>query len=63
MVVGDFHPVERYLIPENAGRVLQKIMIVLPVINSGLEKLFGQKSVNLNLEYPSASALNDASTR
>jgi hypothetical protein len=43
--------------------VATKIMIAFPVINSLLEKLLGQESVNLNYEHPFSSAVTDASTR
>jgi hypothetical protein len=46
-----------------SNAIATKIMIAFPVINSLLEKLLGQESVNLNYEHPFSSAVNDAPTR
>jgi hypothetical protein len=40
--------------------VVTKIMIAFPIINSPLENILGQESVNVNEEHPFASAVNDA---
>ena len=40
----------------------KKIMIPFPKVNSPLEKILVQESVNVNYEYPFSSAVNDAPT-